>query len=117
MVCTTTAIAGSAVRPRAARYATTRAPNREAQQSTMRVSSSSASRTFVKVEFMPAKDASAPSSPTADERTATTGAPRRSHAARTWSASAGGIPAPRTFSASAVHSSGRRSGPAVRASS
>ncbi len=83
----------------------------------MRVTSSSASRTLVNEAFIPAKDASVPSSPTADDRMATTGAPRRRHVARTCSSSAPGIPAARTRPASASQRSGSRSDGADRASS
>ncbi len=56
MRCTTTAIAGSAVDVLRGAVRARAAPNSDAQQSTMRVTSASSPETFVKVSFIPAND-------------------------------------------------------------
>ena len=67
-------MAGWVDTPLAVRYVIARSPKSDAQHSTTAHSSCSSPATLVKVRFMPANDASAASSPTADERTATRGA-------------------------------------------
>jgi hypothetical protein len=53
----------------------TRVPYTDAQQSTIAVSTASRPKMFVNVSFMPANEASALSSPVADDRTATCAGP------------------------------------------
>ena len=81
--CTRTAISREPVSARSARYCWTRMPAADARTRAIAADSASHPRTPRTVSYWPANDASARSSATADDRTASGSSPRRSAAART----------------------------------